>query len=434
MAVKIPINKFTRTPANEASYIVYRDGNTYYAKNGTTGAVEISSADAADVIQHAVNRGDLVVIKKGTYQLSRRININRNNVRIIGEGGYGWHWVKGSTVIESPASEYALYIRGNGIALEHLTIDGKNSGSGIYVDNAYGVLFNSINIIDADVGIMSAPTYYNSFITVIHPNMLNVRKGIILDADTTSPNAYRSEQWTIIGGAIYGTRNNYGEVGIRMVRFDFITIISTLIAYMDTAYHIAGITGNEWTTMHSPKAEAVNKGMLIEDGYVDIYGLDIIGTRDYIVRVLYNAREKVNIRGVRRIQVQIAIDSTNTIFSSPSGKEIIQMPVTMRTIENVSVIQAGPSDTFELLIRSYVGVAGERIKLQTRDGENTNFLDRITISNKENVARVSVKNSVLNIAPNLTHATPMEGDIWIDKTNSRLCIYLNGAWKCVNLT
>ncbi len=38
-----------------ASYIIFKDGNTIYAKNGTTGKIEFQNADAATVIQGALN-------------------------------------------------------------------------------------------------------------------------------------------------------------------------------------------------------------------------------------------------------------------------------------------------------------------------------------------------------------------------------------------
>jgi len=40
-------------PQTEASYIIWTDGTTYYAKNGTTGSIEFSGADKAIVIQAA---------------------------------------------------------------------------------------------------------------------------------------------------------------------------------------------------------------------------------------------------------------------------------------------------------------------------------------------------------------------------------------------
>jgi len=39
----------------EASYVIYRVGNVYYARNGRTGAIDFGSTDAAEVINNAIN-------------------------------------------------------------------------------------------------------------------------------------------------------------------------------------------------------------------------------------------------------------------------------------------------------------------------------------------------------------------------------------------
>jgi hypothetical protein len=42
-------------PVTEASYIVYEEEGTYYAKNGRTGQVEFSSSSAKEAIQYAID-------------------------------------------------------------------------------------------------------------------------------------------------------------------------------------------------------------------------------------------------------------------------------------------------------------------------------------------------------------------------------------------
>ena len=41
--------------AETASYVIYKQGDVIYAKNGETGAVEFSGTDAATIIQNAIN-------------------------------------------------------------------------------------------------------------------------------------------------------------------------------------------------------------------------------------------------------------------------------------------------------------------------------------------------------------------------------------------
>jgi hypothetical protein len=71
-----------------ASYIVYREGDMYYAVNGVTGLVDFSSTDASEVIQKAINAlpdGGEVFIKTGVYRITKTISL-KHYVKIRGEG------------------------------------------------------------------------------------------------------------------------------------------------------------------------------------------------------------------------------------------------------------------------------------------------------------------------------------------------------------
>ncbi len=72
-----------------ASYIIFKDGNTIYAKNGTTGKIEFQGTDAATVIQGTINNltsGGKIFIKNGTYDISSTIFYKKNEISIEGEG------------------------------------------------------------------------------------------------------------------------------------------------------------------------------------------------------------------------------------------------------------------------------------------------------------------------------------------------------------
>jgi len=61
-----------------ASYIIWTDGSTYYALNGSTGEIDYSGTDAATVIQNAVDNTPTygkVVITEGTYTLTNAIEL-----------------------------------------------------------------------------------------------------------------------------------------------------------------------------------------------------------------------------------------------------------------------------------------------------------------------------------------------------------------------
>ena len=79
---------FTET----ASYIIFRVGDIYYAKNGTTGEVEFSGTNASYIINQvemklSSNGGGLITFKSGVYSLSSPIKAY-NNIILQGESPY----------------------------------------------------------------------------------------------------------------------------------------------------------------------------------------------------------------------------------------------------------------------------------------------------------------------------------------------------------
>ena len=65
--------------AELASYIIFTDGQKYYAKNGSSGMIEYSDADASNVIQYAIDslvgKWGTVVLAPGIYRLSKTITM-----------------------------------------------------------------------------------------------------------------------------------------------------------------------------------------------------------------------------------------------------------------------------------------------------------------------------------------------------------------------
>ncbi|MBW2672003.1 MAG: hypothetical protein JRD89_01140 [Deltaproteobacteria bacterium] len=83
---RTPVIKYPEQPA---SYIVFKEGSTIYAKNGTTGEIDFSGTDAATVMQAAIDAltsGGVIFIKAETYYLTAPITIAKNNLIIEGEG------------------------------------------------------------------------------------------------------------------------------------------------------------------------------------------------------------------------------------------------------------------------------------------------------------------------------------------------------------
>jgi hypothetical protein len=67
-------------------YVVFQDSNTYKAKNQTSGNIDFTSSDAAEVLNGALAEGNTVYIKSGSYALSSDIHMyNKENAKIVSD-------------------------------------------------------------------------------------------------------------------------------------------------------------------------------------------------------------------------------------------------------------------------------------------------------------------------------------------------------------
>jgi hypothetical protein len=74
---------------NDATYdfVVFQDGDAYKAKNQASGLVDVTSGDAAEVINGAFAEGQTVYIQDGSYALSSDIQMyNKENAKIVSDG------------------------------------------------------------------------------------------------------------------------------------------------------------------------------------------------------------------------------------------------------------------------------------------------------------------------------------------------------------
>lgn len=69
-----------------ASFIVFTDGTTTYAKNGSTGLIDSSNINSIIVLQYAVNASGKIYIKNGIYDIGSSTLEIPSNTSVIGEG------------------------------------------------------------------------------------------------------------------------------------------------------------------------------------------------------------------------------------------------------------------------------------------------------------------------------------------------------------
>ena len=127
-------NEYTKQRTNGtqlASWIVYLQGNTAYAKNATTGLVEYSG-DPADTITYTTSHGGVTYVMEGVYYIKHSITLS-NNSGIVGAG-------QGSQLILSNnANQDMIVILSNSVNcfVSNLYLNGNkwnnNAGSGVTI-------------------------------------------------------------------------------------------------------------------------------------------------------------------------------------------------------------------------------------------------------------------------------------------------------------
>jgi len=159
-----------KKPVDEASYIVFTDGSKYYAKNGTTGMIEYSDADATKVIQYAIDKvgqagGGKIVIKRGTYILTDpdgdgfSLVVRYPNVVIDGEDSAVLKLADNTfTGTWSSGSNYMMLIDARDVTVRGLTFDGNKTTNGA----GNGLAIMKIKATEAE----NNKIVYNKFINI----------------------------------------------------------------------------------------------------------------------------------------------------------------------------------------------------------------------------------------------------------------------------
>ena len=141
-----------------ASYIIYIVGSTYYCKSGASGKVLTSGANAATVIQYALDElatdlGGTLLIKKGAYPLATGLVVAGSGIHIVGEGRN--ENADGGTVLDydCPTEGFAIFAskaatRLNNISVSNLSI--MASGTSQTFGNAHGILFDTCEVCRVD--------------------------------------------------------------------------------------------------------------------------------------------------------------------------------------------------------------------------------------------------------------------------------------------
>ncbi|MHC3130048.1 MAG: right-handed parallel beta-helix repeat-containing protein [Candidatus Bathyarchaeota archaeon] len=127
----------------ESSFLIWKDGSTYYAKNGSTGAIQHFGTNATAVINNAISSlptGGLVFLRDATYNIDGTITVvEKLNINIIGES-----WETKINLTQNSSTDMMKISNSNFTTIKSLYFQGnrdsQTSGRGIVVHNSERVL------------------------------------------------------------------------------------------------------------------------------------------------------------------------------------------------------------------------------------------------------------------------------------------------------
>lgn len=125
-------------PITEASYLIWRDGSTYYAKNGSIGEVT-SGTNFTEVTTNAFGSGEVTVfLKIGYYYMDSTLWLPSNS-KLIGEDRF-------QTVLYLNDNSNTHMLRSTdteNITISTLTLDGNYAGQGAF--DSRGISYVNVN-------------------------------------------------------------------------------------------------------------------------------------------------------------------------------------------------------------------------------------------------------------------------------------------------
>ncbi len=120
------------TQVATASYVLWREGVTYYAKNGSTGVIDYTSSNASEILSNVVASNTRLYLRAGIYQAAQ-YNLIENVANLTIEGELG------AIIRMADSLTYAhgfRIINSAHVTIRNLAIDGNKAGGSTY---GYGI-------------------------------------------------------------------------------------------------------------------------------------------------------------------------------------------------------------------------------------------------------------------------------------------------------
>ena len=180
----------TASLVEPASYIIYKSGSTYYAKNGTTGEIEFTlttATDCSSLLQDAYDAlptGGELKLRDGIYQTQKTLVFDDGEKWVIGESQNTQIYYKNASGTEAIRWGTPTAAKNRG-GIRNLRIYGYGSAeTGLMVFSRYSVFENIwINSFHAGTGLelvcnYSGGMYFNNFYNLrFNDNLYDIKIG-----------------------------------------------------------------------------------------------------------------------------------------------------------------------------------------------------------------------------------------------------------------
>ncbi|UCC58319.1 MAG: right-handed parallel beta-helix repeat-containing protein, partial [Candidatus Bathyarchaeum sp.] len=196
------------------SFLIWKNGSTYYARNGTTGEIQYSGTNATTVINNAISSiptGGLVFLCDGTYNIDGTINVvEKLNINIYGES-----WETKLNLTQNSNTDMMKIVNSNFTTIKSLYFQGnrdsQTSGKGIIVHNSERVLIErclfyeiketAIHILGTHPMSSLQPWIVRNWIEKIGNSSLD--HGIWIGVNATDAHVIDNDVGRVKGSAIY---------------------------------------------------------------------------------------------------------------------------------------------------------------------------------------------------------------------------------------
>jgi len=350
------VTQLAMYPQQPASYIIWKDGSTIYAKSGTDGSITTNTiADLGALVNSLIATGNniYIFIREGNYTASTQVTWSDKFVHIEGVGT-GTQYRHRGTVI-AKGFDGALFLISytnsdySGFIIENMYLDGASAsytGRGISINNAKGFVLRDLVITDfkgESVHITNSGWHrlFNVFVSDGYNHLIYYDTCVdwqwyMVEADTCLNIANNTDavhlvnsQGEIIGGH-FESGSTYGRYGI--YSDSQISVIGTRIAFcgfhgiqLYTASNTKIIGATIWNTNMRDETNGV--GINIQSSGVIIEGCIIEDrqgspTMNYAIResgIGYDNSTIIGnvIKGMKTASMDLAY--TNTIVRNNQG-------------------------------------------------------------------------------------------------------------------